>query len=138
MPRRSDESGFTLIEVLVAFTIAILLLLPLLRGFSNASTGAARTETLSAATLLAEATLDSFGTSEPLSDGRGLDRREGRFHITASVGRYPTALVSDQVTTRLVPYEVVVRVDWTEAARTREVALRSLRLGPPPPQGPGP
>ena len=35
MPRHADESGFTLIEVLVATTIAALLLLPLLRGFST-------------------------------------------------------------------------------------------------------
>ena len=138
MPSRSTE-GFTLIEVLVAFTIAAVLLLPLLRGYSEGVAGATRTDAYTAATLLAESTLETFGPGTALVDGGGLDQQEGRYHVSVTVQRYqgegsmpPSPLVA-------TPYEIAVTVSWPEAARLETVALRTLRLGPPPapPTSPG-
>ncbi len=130
--RRGSPSGFTLIEVLVAFTIAAVMLLPLLRSFSAGVASVTRTDAFAAATLIAESTLETAGPGIALVDGVDLDRQEGRYHVSASVRRYegdgtlPRVLIA-------VPYEVVVTVSWQEAARTRSVVLRTLRLGQPAP-----
>ena len=130
--RRGSSGGFTLIEVLVAFTIAAVLLLPLLRSFSAGVASATRTDTYTAATLIAESTLETVGPDVALVDGGSLDQQEGRYHVAASVHRYEGDGATPQSQLVAVPYEVMVTVSWQEAARTRSVALRTLRLGPPP------
>jgi general secretion pathway protein I len=130
--RRGSASGFTLIEVLVAFTIAAVLLLPLLRSFSAGVASVTRTDAFTAATLIAESTLETVGPGVALVDGGGLDQQEGRYHVSASVHRYQGDGFAPQSQLVAVPYEVIVTVTWQEAARTRSVALRTLRLGPPP------
>ena len=130
MPSRRT-SGFTLIEVLVAFTIAAVLLLPLLRSYSFGVAGATRTDAFTAATLLAQSTLETFGPGTALADGGGVDQQEGRYHVAVTVERYegdgslpPSPLIA-------IPYEVAVTVSWPDGARERSVTLRTLRLGPP-------
>lgn len=130
--RRVSEAGFTLIEVLVAFTIAAVLLLPLLQSFSAGVASASRTDAFTAATLVAESAIETVGPDAELVDGGGFDRQEGRYHIGASVRRYSGNDISPQSLLIAVPYEVVVTVSWQEAARMRSIALRTLRLGPPP------
>ena len=131
MSRRST-SGFTLVEVLVAFTIAAVLLLPLLRSYSAGVAGATRTDAFTAATLLAESTLETFGPGTALVDGGGVDQQEGRYHVSATVQRYLGDGSMPQSPLVAMPYEVAVKVSWPEAARERSVTLRTLRLGPPP------
>ncbi len=134
MPRSADARGFTLIEVLVAFTIAALLLLPLLRSFSTGIASAARTDSYTEATLIAESTLESMGPGVPLVDGNQVDQQEGQYHVSASVHRYQTDTTPQNQLLVAVPYEIVVTVSWPEAARQRSIALRTLRIGPPPQQ----
>jgi general secretion pathway protein I len=130
--RRGSASGFTLIEVLVAFTIAAVLLLPLLRSFSAGVASATRTDAFAAATLIAESTLETVGPSVALVDGGGIDQQDGRYHVSASVHRYQGEGTVAQPLAVVVPYEIMVTVSWQEAARTQSVALRTLRLGPAP------
>jgi general secretion pathway protein I len=130
--RRGSTSGFTLIEVLVAFTIAAVLLLPLLRSFSAGVASATRTDAFTAATLIAESTLETVGPGVALVDGGGIDQQDGRYHVSASVHRYQGEGTVPSSLLVAVPYEIMVTVSWQEAARTQSVALRTLRLGPPP------
>lgn len=132
MPSRSASGGFTLIEVLVAFTIAAVLLLPLLRGYSAGVAGATRADAFTAATLLAESTLETFGPGTALVDGGGLDQQDGRYHVSVTVQRYQGDGSTPASPLVAIPYEIVVTVSWPEAARLQSVALRTLRLGPPP------
>jgi prepilin-type N-terminal cleavage/methylation domain-containing protein len=129
--RGVSEAGFTLIEVLVAFAIAAVLLLPLLQSFSAGIASASRTDAFTAATLVAESAIETVGPDAELVDGGGFDRQEGRYHVGASVRRYPGNGISPQSLLIAVPYEIVVTVSWQEAARMRSIALRTLRLGPP-------
>ncbi len=132
MPHARD-AGFTLIEVLVAFTIAAVLLLPLLQSFSAGVASASRTEVFTGATLVAEAALETVGAETELVEGSGFDRQEGRYHVSASIRSYAGGEeMSPPSQLAAVPYEVVVTVSWQEAARIRSIALRTLRLGPPP------
>jgi general secretion pathway protein I len=131
MRRRADVSGFTLIEVLVAFTIAAMLLLPLLRSFSTGVASAAKVDAFTEATLIAESTIEMIGPGVALTDGADLDQPEGQYRVLASVRRYQSEFVFDRPAPGVVPYEVAVTVSWPEGGRTRSVALRTLRLGPP-------
>ena len=136
MRQSADARGFTLIEVLIAFTIAVLLLLPLLRSFSSGVASATRTDGFTEATLIAESTLESIGPATPLVDGASTEQEEGGYQISTAVNRYHGDGAPEQDLLIAIPYEVVVTVRWPEAARTRSIALRTLRLGPPPTQEP--
>ena len=136
MPRRARAEGFTLIEVLVAFTIAAILLLPLLRGFASGVTSAERTDAFTQATVIAESALETVGPILTLTDGAGETHQEGRFQVSTSVHVYQGDGVPATPSPTMLPYEVVVAVNWQEAARLHSISLRSLRLGPAPqPEG---
>ncbi len=130
MQPHADEGGFTLIEVLVATTIAALLLLPLLRGFSTGMLATTRSAGLTEATLIAQSTLETIGAQAPLDQAQTLERQEGRFQVTARVHRYSGAEFADEASLPLAPYEIIVTVDWPEGAKVESIALRTLRLGP--------
>ena len=130
--RRAEESGFTLIEVLVATTIAALLLLPLLRGFSSGLAATTRSGGLTEATLIAQSTLESLGAQAPLDAARDIDRQEGRYHVAARVHRYTGADFANDASLPVAPYEITVTVAWGEGAKAESVALRTLRLGAAP------
>jgi len=133
MHRRLDESGFTLIEVLVATTIAALLLLPLLRGFSTGLMATTRSSGLTEATLIAQSTLETVGAQAPLDEARDFDRQEGHYHVTAGIHAYSSADLADDASLPVAPYEITVTVDWPEGSRVESIAVRTLRLGPTPP-----
>jgi general secretion pathway protein I len=129
LPSESRESGFTLVEILVAFTIATILLAALLRGFSSGMSSSKRTEAYSEALIIADSTLEAFAAGGPVAEGESGDRDDGRFRVATSVHRYGTAAADGQY---LVPYEMLVTVSWLEGPRRQSVALRSLRLAPQP------
>lgn len=129
--RRHDDSGFTLIEVLVAFAIAAVLLLPLLRSFSTGLGTATRSDAATEATLIAQSTLEGMGHLVALDAGASIDRQEGPYHVSALVGRYQGDGVAAGSILTVVPYDVAVTVDWQEGARTRSITLHTLRLGSP-------
>ena len=136
--RRHDESGFTLIEVLVAFAIAAVLLLPLLRSFSTGIGMATRSDAATEATLIAQSTLEGMGRLVALDAGASIDRQEGPYHVSAVVDRYQGDGVAAGSILTVVPYDVAVTVDWQEGARTHSITLHTLRLGPPPVAEPSP
>lgn len=132
MRRRTDEDGFTLIEVLVATTIAALLLLPLLRGFSTGLTATTRSGGLMEATLIAQSTLESVGTQAPLDEAPPIDRQEGRYHVRARVRPYSVPEFANDTSLPVAAYEIAVTVDWPEGRKVQSVAIRTLRLGAAP------
>lgn len=133
MSRRDKERGFTLIEILVAFAIAAVLLLPILRSFATGAHSATVTDNYLDATLIAQSTLESYGRDMPLAAGGVLDRQEGAYHVAASVHRYRGKAVAPDIGAGLALYRLIVRVSWHNEARTRSVALETLRLGLAPP-----
>lgn len=132
MRRSPDENGFTLVEVLVAFTIAVVLLLPLLHSFLMGMTSASRTDALDEATVIAQSTIEAIGRETPLANATDIERQEGRYHVSAQVARYDGDGAINGPILPVVPYDVAVTVRWREGPRARSVALHAIRLGPPP------
>jgi len=131
---RTNEDGFTLFEVLVAFAIAALMLTAFMRTFSLGFSTLERARDNIDATLIAESTLDAVGTAIPLRDADRADR----------VGRYARRIVIQEVDTRpgnasagnptagtvVRGFRVVVTVQWPQDRPTRSVRLETLRLAP--------
>jgi general secretion pathway protein I len=115
MRRTTDERGFTLVEVLVAFTVAALALGAVFELLSGGIAGLRNAAQYAEATQLAESRLESVGIAEPLASGTAAGRFDDRF-----VWRLDAEALPGHA--RL--YRVRVTVSW----RGRSVALESLRF----------
>lgn len=128
--RHHDAGGFTLLEILVGFTIAAVLMVLLLQVLTGGLASSSQSSAEVSAVLAAQSALDELGRSVPLRDGQESAEDRGRFHIATAVRRYTEHVDADTSTLYAVPYDVRVTVSWREGRRDRSVSLRSLRLGP--------
>ncbi|NQV79785.1 MAG: prepilin-type N-terminal cleavage/methylation domain-containing protein [Alphaproteobacteria bacterium] len=127
MSAKRSEFGFSLIEVVVAFVIAALVLVAAMRLFGGAFEGSARAERMTLALVAAESTLGTFGASLPLRPGmQSGDLGEGMSWI-AKVQPY-TGLPDESLERLPVQaYDVSVTVRWDRHQRD-SVTLRTLKL----------
>jgi prepilin-type N-terminal cleavage/methylation domain-containing protein len=131
---RDDTQGFTLIEVLVAFTIAVVLLAPLLHSFSTGLNSISRTDRYTEASAIARSAFEALGPELTPTDAGGSTRQTGPYHISTKVRPYHGEGVIDGPALPVVPYEVAVTVGWRDGRHTRSVALHGIRLGAAPSQ----
>lgn len=121
-------AGFTLIEVIVAFAVAGLLLVMLSRALEMGVVGTARVKSADEAAILAESALDPLGVITPLRDGDTADLDHGAYHIHVTVDRY-TGPDAPRAQGYLTLYRVSATVAWREMLRRRALTLTTLRLG---------
>ena len=118
-------AGFTLLEVLVAFTILALMLTVLLRIFSEGFRGMSAAEVHAAAALHAQAALASVGAEIPVAVGDWAGEREG-FLWRVSIDLYQEpALMASQRSFPL--YRVLASAEHASGAGA--VTLSGLRVG---------
>jgi general secretion pathway protein I len=122
-------AGFTLIEVIVAFAVAGLLLVILSRALGLGVMGTARVKSADDAAILAESALDPLGVITPLKDGDTADLDRGAYHIHVTVDRYADS-AAPRVPGYLTLYRISATVAWREMLRRRDLTLTTLRLGP--------
>lgn len=131
MPRAPfRQSGYTLLEVIIAFGLLAAALALLLGTLTGATRQVRRAADAGTAALHAQSMIDQVGVGAPLEAGEESgDFEEGRYRWTMRVRPWtepgpplPTALVSN---TRL--FEVALEVEWGEAADQR-LRLQTLRL----------
>lgn len=136
MSRCADrERGFTLVEVLVGFAIAAVLMVPLLRIFSGGTTMLARSSRAAEAAIWAETLLDARTGEVMLAPGTEDGVLPGGYSWRRTASLYQDAGMSPTpLGTPLVPYDVTVSISWSERGRSRAVTLETLALAPPPPQ----
>ena len=130
----AHERGFTLLEVLIAFSIAAAAILVIMRanlaGIDSARTAARYEE----AVARARSHLANTGIAAPLSPGTSSGDDGGgyqwRIDVTpiGSTGTPPTGIDLPQSITL---YEIAVHVGWRDIGRQREVILRTRRLAKP-------
>jgi general secretion pathway protein I len=124
------SGGFSLLEVLVAFTILALTLGVLMQVFSGSINGTRNSEEYQEAAALAESVLALVGADIPLepgSQGGELNGFVWRTEISESPAAELVAPPED-----LIPNLVRVRVEWASGGRTRDLELVTLRLAQPP------
>ena len=122
------QSGYTLVEVLVAFVILALTLTVLMRIFSGGLRNVSVSSDYATATLIAESRLAATGVDEPLRPGEASGSEGERFEWTVSVQDYEPWPGYRSAAKGVGAYRVDVRVEWPHGDNTRSVALSTVRL----------
>ncbi|HEY6432761.1 MAG TPA: prepilin-type N-terminal cleavage/methylation domain-containing protein [Acetobacteraceae bacterium] len=127
----NHPDGFTLIEVLVAFAIAALVLGTLYQISSTSTRAALAATRYSGAVLVAESAIEVFSAPALLTATRMNGRVDNIYTRDVHVWVRSDLLPESDQLPAIVPYEIDVTVSWQDGMRSRSVALSSLRLGPP-------
>ena len=126
-----SSSGFSLLEVLVAFAILSLSLGVILQIFSTGLRSASLGEQYTRAVALAETKLTEIESSEVLREGdaEGEFDQDFRWHVTVRLAEWWEQAGGE--TLPVWPYELIVEVLWGDAPRERSVTLATLRPARP-------
>lgn len=125
---RNTCRGFSLLEVLVAFTILVLVFGSLFKIFGAGVRAATVSERYSHAALIAQSRLEELAARGELSEGvhGGYDGRDYRWQSTVVPYVEPYGSLFDGLTVR--PWTVTVEVTWGEGEQLRSVSLSTLLL----------
>ncbi|TFH50464.1 MAG: prepilin-type N-terminal cleavage/methylation domain-containing protein [Lysobacterales bacterium] len=129
MNSKSASRGFSLLEVLVAFTILAMLLGALFQVFSNGLHAARSGERYTRATVIAQSRLAALGVEDSVEEGVTSGTTNDAYHWRVTVSAYR----DDQMPATehmLQPLTVDVEIFWEEDGRARTVSLTSMRLAP--------
>jgi general secretion pathway protein I len=133
-PRVRGAGGFTLLEVLVAFTILALMLTVLLRIFADGFRGMSAAEAHAAAALHAQAALAGVGAEIPLAVGEWSGEHDDGFLWQVSIEPYQEpALAASERAFRLYRIFATAR----HASGAGAVTLSGLRIAGAGPSLPG-
>ncbi len=119
--------GFTLVEMLVAFTILAVALVALMQVFGTGFRGLRASEAHALAVMQARSTLERVGTEVPMQPGEWAGTFDNGSRWTTRVRAYEPEGEAEQSAQTVVPYEVEVTVTWDD---DRSVSLKTLRLAP--------
>jgi general secretion pathway protein I len=131
------DHGFTLLEVLIAFVIAALALGVMFKAATGGLIAVDTAGKYEEAVSRAKSHLATLGHDAVLTEGdfNGDDGRGFHWHLNVTpiaTGRPSESTVLNlpqQVIRQPTLYSVEVAISWTEAGKTRQVLLRSQRLG---------
>jgi general secretion pathway protein I len=128
----SRIAGFTLIEILVAFVIAVLALSTLYRMASTGLGAESAAAHYSHALLVAESALEAVGSETPLTPGTSTPPIGDAYEEELVIKPRPDLLPREYAVLGPYPYAISVRVTWHEGRRARSIFLSTVRLGSPP------
>ena len=127
------QSGFTLIEIVVAFVMLSLVLVTSFEIFTGGMRRAADLEDYSRALLIAQSKIAAAGAEEQFKEGeiQG-DSEDRRYHWVVAIRRSDEGMPADGQPNNnpYALFRVDVRVGWVGAdTRERSLALSTLGLG---------
>lgn len=121
--------GFSLLEVLVAFTILAMLLGALFEVFSAGMGAARHGDRYTRAVEIARSRLAMTGAEDAPYPGASDGYSDDGFHWRTTVSEYrDDALVDEELP--VTPLTVEVEVTWEEGSALRSVTLTSMLLAP--------
>jgi general secretion pathway protein I len=130
MNRPNRESGFTLIEVIVALAILAVALGVLFHVISDALDRARENRNEMAATSLAQSLLARTGSEWPLQEGEHSGSYSNGFRWRLQVTHYGSA--PDRDAWGAQGFAVKATIQWRDGNETRSRTLSTLRLAPLP------
>ena len=123
------QHGFSLLEILVAFSILALSLGVLYQIFSQGSRSAILAEEYTRATIIAESRLASIGVLDHFRNNDDRGTEENKYHWSTSIQPYAETEPS-RFTTGFHLYEVTTQVSWDSLGKQHVVELQTLKLLP--------
>jgi len=120
------QSGFSLLEVLVAFAILSMSLGVLYQAFSNSLRNVGTSGDYTRAMIIAEARLAEVMAEVPLNVGSDQGEVDNRYQWKTMVQRYD--YTGENIVSEFIPYQVEVVVSWQDGKTTRQYDLTTLRL----------
>lgn len=133
---RTAQKGFTLVEVIVAFTILALVFGALFEVFAGGLAASRNVEAQSRAVLLAQSKLDEISADDSFGSGAmsgafdvNAAREDGpRYRWAAGFAPYGEDELGPADQGAVVPYTASIEVSWEEGGRERRVELQSMVL----------
>ena len=126
----NKQQGFSLLEILIAFSILALSLGILLKIFSAGVNTAVVAEDYTAAVQIAESLMAKTGVETPLQPGQDSGLENEKYHWLVEVSPFvfnPENV--DATTIKAVLFKVKVIVSWgDDNANDRQVELTTLKL----------
>ena len=128
MTRGRSCRGFSLLEVLVAFTILAMLLGALFQVFSAGLHAARSGDRYTRATVIAQSQFAALGVEQALQEGITSGTTDDEYHWRVTVHAYDDDQLPE---TGLVmqPLAIDVEVFWEEGGAPRTLTLTSMLLG---------
>jgi general secretion pathway protein I len=125
----NKQRGFSLLEILVAFSILSVSLSILLNIFASGVNTATVAEDYTAAVQIAESLMAKTGVETPLRVGQVSGITHDKYHWEVTVQGFefnPEQVDTTLLTTAL--FKVKVIVSWDEGLQSRQVKLVTLKL----------
>jgi len=126
----NKERGFSLLEILIAFSILALALGILLNIFSSGANNAAVAEEYTAAVQIAETLLAQTGVETELQAGQTSGQEDEKYRWLVTVTPFSPAI--EKLNLQAIPvtlFKVSVSVNWGDAKdNDRQIALTTLKL----------
>ncbi|WP_442497733.1 type IV pilus modification PilV family protein [Methylobacter sp. sgz302048] len=128
--RMGKQRGFSLLEILIAFSILALSLGILLKIFSGGVNTASVADEYTAAVQIAESLMVQTGVETPLQPGERSGVENEKYRWLVSVSPFtPTIENFDPATLPILLFKVNVMVAWgDDQASERQIELTNLRL----------
>lgn len=124
----NKNKGFSLLEILVAFTIMAVSLGIVLKIFSSGVNTAIISEDYIIATQIAESLMAKTGIEEPLSIGEKSGTEGGKYQWRVTVEQYNKPDIEEESETELLNVQVIVT--WgNEQQYARTVELNTIKTG---------
>jgi general secretion pathway protein I len=126
----NKQQGFSLLEILIAFSILALSLGILLKIFSAGVNTSIVAEDYTAAVQIAESLMAKTGVETPLQEGQASGLENKKYHWLVEVSTFvfnPENIDSTTIAAAL--YKIKVIVSWgDDNANDRQVELTTIRL----------